>query len=415
MPNWGSEPGYGWNWATHLGERGINVTVLTRDVVRPAIETHLREHPIENVTFEYLAVPTPLFKHGTAAHYFLWQCLAIGRARALHRVQSFDVVHHVTYTSVHIPTQLWRLGIPTVFGPVGGGQTTPRSMLPYFGSTKRAEERRTFLTRALRHSPLHRRWLGKMAVIYASNSDTVALVRALGRSDVMFKFDVGVCREYLAGEARAFKGDAGPLRLIWVGRMLPRKALTLALDALTHVQHSFVLTIVGNGLPEHTVWRLIAERGLADCVNWSNRRLTVAEVRAAYLDHDALLFTSIRETAGVQLLEAMALGLPIITLDLHGARDLVPEAAGMKIPVTIPVEVARNLAAAIDQFASLSAEQKNGMSRAGWEFASTNTWTCRAAQAEALYAELLNTTTGGRLPQSASPAISTAERLDLPL
>jgi glycosyltransferase involved in cell wall biosynthesis len=197
--------------------------------------------------------------------------------------------------------------------------------------------------------------------------------------------------------------------------MLPRKALTLALDALTHVQHSFVLTIVGNGLPEHTVWRLIAERGLADCVNWSNRRLTVAEVRAAYLDHDALLFTSIRETAGVQLLEAMALGLPIITLDLHGARDLVPEAAGMKIPVTIPVEVARNLAAAIDQFASLSAEQKNGMSRAGWEFASTNTWTCRAAQAEALYAELLNTTTGGRLPQSASPAISTAERLDLPL
>jgi glycosyltransferase involved in cell wall biosynthesis len=254
-----------------------------------------------------------------------------------------------------------------------------------------------------------------MAVIYASNSDTVALVRALGRSDVIFEFDGGVCKEYLAAEPRAFKANANPLRLIWVGRILPRKALTLALDALTHVRHSFVLTIVGSGLPEQVVRRIIAERGLADRVNWSGRRLTVAEVRAAYLDNDALLFTSVRETAGLQLLEAMALGLPIITLDLHGARDLVPEAAGMKIPVTTPAEVTRNLAAAIDQFASLSAEQKSAMSRAGWEFASTNTWTCRAAQAEALYADLLKTTTGGWLPQSATPAISTAERLDSPL
>jgi hypothetical protein len=34
MPGWGSEPGNGWNWAMHLSERGMNVTVLTDDMGR---------------------------------------------------------------------------------------------------------------------------------------------------------------------------------------------------------------------------------------------------------------------------------------------------------------------------------------------------------------------------------------------
>jgi glycosyltransferase involved in cell wall biosynthesis len=174
--------------------------------------------------------------------------------------------------------------------------------------------------------------------------------------------------------------------------MLPRKALPLALDALAQMRHASTLTIVGNGLAEEQVRRMIAERGLSGRVHWSGRRLRLDEVRMAYLEHDALLFTSLRETCGVQLLEAMALGLPVITLDLHGARDMVPGDAGIKVPVSTHDKVACDLAAAVDRFASMSAEQKNAMSRAGWEFARANTWTCHAAKAEILYAELLGPT-----------------------
>jgi len=397
MPNSGSEPGYGWNWARHLSERGIDVTVLTNGVGRDRIEAYQRDHPKTNVAFAYVTVPTKLFKPHTGMHYLLWQGLATGVAKALHRRRRFDLVHHVTYTSIHVPTQLWRLGVPTVFGPVGGGQTAPPSMLSYFGSSRGSEVRRTFLTKALRYSPFHRRWLGKMSTIYVANSDTLELVKRLGRPDVGRWFDVGVPEEYLASQPRAFATEDSPVRLLWVARMLPRKALPLALDALAQVRHASTLTIVGDGLPEAQVRRMIAERGLTGRVHWSGRRLTLDEVRTAYLEHDALLFTSVRETCGVQLLEAMALGLPVITLDLHGARDMVPENAGIKVPVTTPDEVVRGLAAAIDRFASMSAEQKNAMSRAGWEFAQANTWSCRAAKAEVLYAELLGLQPDGPL------------------
>ena len=388
LPDSGSEPGNGWNWAMHLAERGINVTVLTRGEGRKEIEAYQRDHPKANVDFGYVTVPTKLFKPGSGIHYALWQMLAVGVARGLDREKKFDVVHHVTYTSIHVPTQLWRLGIPTVFGPVGGGQTAPTGMLEYFGPSRRSEERRTLLTRALPYSPFHRRWLGKMSSVLAANNDTLELIREMGRPDVRLQFDNGVGIEYLTPEPRSFRAGATPVRLVWVGRLLPRKALPMALDALAKVTHDWMLTIVGNGMPEAEVRQMIAERGLTGRVHWAGRRLTWDEVRAAYLEHDALLFTSLRETSGVQLLEAMALGLPVITLDLHGARDVVPEDAGIKVPVTTPAEVVCGLATAIDRFASMSMEQKNAMSRAGLEFARTSTWPARAAAAELLYREL---------------------------
>jgi len=103
-----------------------------------------------------------------------------------------------------------------------------------------------------------------------------------------------------------------------------------------------------------------------------------------------LLFTSVRETSGLQLIEAMALGLPVICLDLHGASDVVPDNAGFKIPVSTPIEVAKGLAKAMDDFARTSRQEKTAMSSASLRFARSNTWSVRAEEAENLYMELLS-------------------------
>ena len=379
IPNAGTEPGHGWNWAIHLAERGLSVTVLTRTEAREAIDAYLREHPTPNLHFAYVTLPTRRSRPGRSLHYALWQWYAVKTARALLATQRFDVVHHVTYGSVHLPTRLWQLGLPTIFGPVGGGQTAPPNMLSYFGSSRRSEQLRTLFTKALAYSPWHRRWIRKMSAVLAVNQDTVDLLHRMGRPEVLQEFDIAIPRSFLASQPRTFPAVSSPLRLLWVGRIVPRKGLPLALDALAKSLAPSTLTIIGDGPDEATIRRMIADRGLTDRVFWAARRLPWTEVRAAYLDHDALLFTSLRETCGAQLLEAMALGLPVITLDHHGPRDLVPEQAGFKVPVTDPAGVVRDLAAAIDRFATLSSAEKDSMSSAGWNFAAENTWTahCR--------------------------------------
>ena len=57
----------------------------------------------------------------------------------------FDIVHHVTWGSLHIGSQLWRLGKPFVFGPVGGGQVAPRGFSRYLRGGRTVEFIRSFV------------------------------------------------------------------------------------------------------------------------------------------------------------------------------------------------------------------------------------------------------------------------------
>jgi glycosyltransferase involved in cell wall biosynthesis len=389
LPNAGTEPGNGWNWAIHLAERGIQVHVLTVTDSREEIESYRASHPNSRVSFSYVALPRSL-RHRSGLHYLLWQWAALKVARNLHRTSPFDLAHHVTYSSIHVPTQLWRLGIPTIFGPIGGGQVTPRSMLGAFGPSRRAEVLRTVITRLLPYSIWHRTWLQKMTIVLATNSDTLRLVESLGKMEVEPWFDAALPSSFFADAPRTFATTVEPLRLLWVGRMVPRKALPLTLDVLTKTKRPSTLTIAGGGLPEEEVHRMIAVRGLTKRVRWAGRQLSRDEVRQAYTEHDALLFASLRDSCPAQLVEAMGLGLPVITLDHHGPRDLVPANAGIKVPVTTPEGVLRDLAAAVDRYYQLSGEEKSAMSIAAWSFARNLSYTAGAELFEALYREILN-------------------------
>jgi glycosyltransferase involved in cell wall biosynthesis len=388
MPNTGTEPGNGWNWAVHLAARGMNVHVLTVIEGKEGIEEYRAAHPDSRISFSYVALPR-CFIHRSPMHYLFWQWAALKAAKGLHQQSAFDLVHHVTYSSIHVPTQLWRLGVPTIFGPVGGGQVTPSSMLDAFGPSRRMEVLRTAFTKALPYSVLHRIWLRKMTIVLATNSDTLRLVKALGKMEVEPWFDAALPASFFATEPRTFVTTAEPLRLLWVGRMVPRKALPLTLDVLTKTKHPVTLTIAGSGLPEAQVRGMIADRGLTDRVRWAGRRLSLDEVRQAYIEHDALLLASLRDSCPAQLVEAMGLGLPVITLDHHGPKDLVPANAGIKVPVTTAEGVLRDLAAAVDRYCELSGEEKTAMSEAAWSFARTLNYVKGAELFEALYRQIL--------------------------
>lgn len=391
-PNAGSEPGVGWNWATHLAARGIDVHVLVAKRNQEAIEAGLRTAVISNLHFTFVAVPYKWPKQSEASHYFLWQFAALRAARELSRKLRFQLAHHVTYASIHVPSQLWRLGIPVVFGPIGGGQTTPDGMLSYFGASKSRELLRSAVTRSLTISPLHREWLQQMSVVLAANSDTLNLVRRSGCKNASLMCDTAIPADYFAEAPRKVREVKRAVKLLWVGRMLSRKALPLALDAMKEVHHNVTLTIAGDGIAPEVVHRMIRERNLEQRVFWKGTRLTFQELRAAYAEHDAMLFTSLRDSFGSQLLEAMAMGLPIITVDLHGAHDFVPQGASFKVTVSSPENTVSGLASAIEEFACLPAGKRNRMSEFALSFAKTLSWPARAESAERLYDKVLSRT-----------------------
>ncbi len=384
-PGSGTEAGNGWGWATNLAARGLRVHVLTVGSSRDLIEAELQASPVAGLSFSFVEPARKIGYEGGGSHYLAWQFAALKAARRLHTSDPFDVAHHVTYGSIHVPSQLWRLKIPVLFGPVGGGQTSPYSMRSYFGADQKKELTRTIVTRLLPYSPLHRYWMSRMAVVLATNDETLSLMQKLGRKDAVLSMDTGLPEAYFAETPRRFHRQIGPLRLLWVGRMLPRKALSLTLDALVQTKVDLTLTVLGDGLPETVVRRMIAERGLENKVIWSGKRSSWSEVRDAYQTHDAFLFNSLRDSMGSQLLEAMALGLPIITLDHQGAHSLVPAEAGIKAPVSDKATTIRAIAQAIEKFALSPPQAREAMSAAGWNAARKLAWGPRTQRAEDLY------------------------------
>jgi glycosyltransferase involved in cell wall biosynthesis len=149
--------------------------------------------------------------------------------------------------------------------------------------------------------------------------------------------------------------------------------------------------LVGSGPEEAALHRMIVKRGLEGRVFWAGKRLPWLEVREAYLNHDALLFTSLRDSFGSQILEAMSVGLPVIALNLGGAQDFLPPLAGIKIDIgTTAAETVDRLSSALNRFASMTIEERNAMSEEAWRKSRNFAWPVRAAFALALFKEILH-------------------------
>ena len=66
-------------------------------------------------------------------------------------------------------------------------------------------------------------------------------------------------------------------------------------------------------------------------------------------DGDVYLFPSLLEGWPTVLGEALSLGMPVLTTDLHGMKDIVTSQCGRRVPTTSPHVLVAGLKAAISE------------------------------------------------------------------
>ena len=402
-PNVGSEPAIGWAWARMLAGRH-EVWVLTRDRNRAAIES---AGGIPGATFDYVADPIVDLRRvrllGWANHY-AWQMAAYRRATGLHARVGFDLAHHVTFASWRVPSLLWRLGIPLVWGPVGGGQDIPPGFAKVLGPVGRSQESIRSVAQVLsRFDPLLRQTVAHAAVVVAANAATRALLHRLSGREVPQMLETAAPDVDLPALSTP-RSAAAVTEILWVGGCLPRKALPLLLEAVATLRGRprVRVKVVGDG-PERRRWEKTAARlGVADRVLFLGR-LPHAEVLSLYQASDIFAFTSIRDTSGNVLLEAMAAGLPVITLDWCGASDIVGEECGIKIPPRSPAQVVDDLAGAIERLAGDPALRGRMGAAAARRARTELTWARLAERMNVLYGRVLAPAGAGQDPLLLEP------------
>ena len=345
-PGMGSVSQIGWEWYSRLSPR-LNVTLITHVHNRAALAlagAPLRGSEIVFIDTEWFAGPLyriakrlfPKSEHCvfmlSLLDFFVYEHVALRllqrRAAAGER---FDVVHAVTPVTSLAATRLHRLGAPTVLGPLNSGLATPNG----FGSILHDDSPWLYrLRRLARVADTMTGSTANAAAILVASGATLASIPARSRARCIHMLENGVdLTRFHAALWPARPAGLSPLKILFVGRLVPFKALALLLEAIARVRDEFDvrLEVIGDG-PMAAVWSATAARlGIAGLVDFRGAR-ELDEVAHAMRQAHVLCLPSIRESGGSVLLEAMASARPVIAVAFGGPAEIVDDSVGRAIP-----------------------------------------------------------------------------------
>jgi glycosyltransferase involved in cell wall biosynthesis len=393
-PGMGSEPGVGWNIIRQL-VKYYDIWVLTREDNRPSIEAELVKNPISRLHFIYCDLPNwakwwNYKQKGVQLHYYLWQIIAYIVGRKLHQEVGFDLVHHVTYVKYWSPSFLSLLPVPFIWGPVGGGESAPKVFWEDFSFRGKAYETMRDLARWLgEHDPFVRLTAHRSTLIRVTTEDTAKRLREIGAKNIEIFSETGLAEEEIIRLAQSPSLTNLPVRFISMGRLLHWKGFHLGLQAFALAKlPDAEFWIVGDG-PERRRLELLAQKlGIAHQVKFWNR-LPRHETLEKLRECVALVHPSLHDSGGWVCLEAMAVGRPVICLDLGGPAIQVTVETGYKISAYNTKQAVHDLAEAMVRLAK-DPELRVQMGEAGQKrVKELYSWEAKGQSLAQLYSEII--------------------------
>jgi len=395
-PNFGSEPGAGWNRALETAKH-FDTWVISHSDNAHAIRDYFQNHP-PILGLNFLFVESPPWENRVLDTRWLmwlvvhrWHFRAFQVAKRLCNELELDLIHQVTPAAYREPGYLWQLDVPFVWGPVGGTQNLPWRFLLEAGPVRALSEAMRNITNfaQLHWSRRVKQAAQRAAVLLVANSSIrESFQQNYGRTGTM-TCDVGI--KQIVPWLRTPRPDSGPLRILWSGDLEPRKALSLLLKALAQLPPgvNFELRVLGEGRMERRLKGMAADLGIDSRITWFGR-LPHSEAIEQCGWADVFAFTSLRDTLGTVVLEALANGLPVICLDHQGVRDAVTGSCGVKVPVTNRRQVVRDLSDALACLAR-DPQRRAAMSAAAIERARDFLWSQLGSDMLDIYQRVLAT------------------------
>ncbi len=302
--------------------------------------------------------------------------------RRLIRDKQINVIHQPIPVAPRFPSALYGLGVPVVIGPLNGGMKYPQAF-------RRAEPwiARVGVAAAGLFVNLGNRLLpGKRladVVLVANERTRLALPSGI-RGRVIELVENGI--DFSVWQSTSANVESATARFVFLGRLVDWKAVDVVIRALKAVP-SAELEIIGEG-PMLEVWRKLAgELGVQERVHfagWLPQETCATRLQASL----ALVLPSIYECGGAVVLEAMAMGKPVIATRWGGPQDYLDESSGILVEPTSYQDMVDGFAEAMTKLMN-SPELAKSMGAAGRERAVRDfDWQKKIQQVISIYRSL---------------------------
>lgn len=349
-PTKGSEYSVAWNYVTHMSKY-CNLTVLygaSGDHIGDCseMEHFVTKESLKNVKFvcvkpdKWTNALNWCNRHGFMNYMFYlayhsWHKLAFKEAKKLLGTETFDVVHFVGPISYREPGYLWKLGLPYMWGPIGGSNSTNTVLQKHTPKTTRLKftirnavnkiqlRFKTDLRRALKHTNL---------LLTATTENQKNFSKILNKESIY------LAENSISAEIRLERSkfdNPDKFHFVVLGSLIPRKAVHIILEAMAQMDNlnKLHIEVVGDGPTKSALEEYAIQNGLSNHITWHGQLPRAKAVEIFRMAH-AHIITSLSEGNPTTIWEAMSYGVPTISFDHCGMHDTICGKCGVKIPIT---------------------------------------------------------------------------------
>lgn len=252
-------------------------------------------------------------------------------ARRLASEGKIDVVLEPAPITPKGVSLMYGVGVPVVIGPLCGGMSFP----PAFRDFDSALSRSLVDLGRKASGMVHRLLPGKLyadAIFVANTQTRRALPKGL-RGRVIQLFESGVDLELWKPEATGRTAGDDVVRFAFSGWFKDWKGvrfLVSAFEKVARTEGNCELHLVGGGELDQEIRSQVRRAGLDAKVRfhgWMDR----ADAARILKDSDVFVMPSLRECGGTAILEALALGKPVIATNWGGPADYLNDSCGLLV------------------------------------------------------------------------------------
>jgi glycosyltransferase involved in cell wall biosynthesis len=320
-----------------------------------------------------------------AISYYYFERLVWKRFAQELKAGKYDLVHRITPLSPTVPSllakKLAKINVPFVVGPLNGGLPWPKG---FDASRRKEREWLSYVRDAYKLLPGYRSMRRNASAMIIGSRATYEQMDSRYHDRCVYipenAIDPQRFNQCIDRPAKL------PLRLAFVGRLVPYKGADMLLQAAAPLirQGKVIVDLIGDGPMKQELIDLAKDLKISDGViidGWVEH----TQLQDRLLLSDVFAFPSIREFGGAVVLEAMALGLVPVVLDYGGPGELVSPETGYAIPMGNRQEIISRFSKAFEELTADPANLRKMGSKARQRVLNSFTWDAKAAMVLQVY------------------------------
>lgn len=249
-PDSGSEDAVGWNWILQAS-KFFDVSVVTKE----EFKTDIEKYNI-NIKFYYVESLEKWHKISIYYEYYRWQKKAYEFIKELCENEKFDYLWYITFGNIILPSYVYRIKVPLIWGPVGGTDEIDKNFEKRLSFKEKfpVQYIRKIILRTLRFNHIYKKMCSKSSIIILRTEETLKYIPDKDKSKIIYHLETAVDKNDVLKfvdrkKVHYIKNDS--INLIYTGQLIGRKNIVSLLDAFSYVIKYYpntILNIVGDGI-----------------------------------------------------------------------------------------------------------------------------------------------------------------------